>query len=269
MKLIEEDRFIFGGTTGEVPDSSTSTDLATVYILTLPAFHWVKTSAVAPTWRADQTCSVIGNRQMISIGGVRDPGSGLIETVVPPPPFDPWTNGMQILDMSDLSWTEDYNPSAAPYQSPDVIAAFYDSNDRYPASWVDSGLQAIFQQNRSRSTSTPSGSSPSTTLPSDTLSGSQGVNKNGKSHANVIAGGVVGGIVLLCIVAGLAFWYMRRKRNRHLPDSLPSMEHLTTGKGEPLELHVREDPQELGQEYLRHELGSSRMSGSSPYEIGG
>jgi hypothetical protein len=179
---------------------------------------------------------------MISIGGFQDP-SQLVA-----PSFDPWNNGMQIWDMTDLYWTEAYNSGAAPYQSPILVTEYYNSNSRYPTSWVDPRLQNIFHR------------------PNATTSGSH------NSNARAIAGGVVGGMAAFCIIVGLVFCYVKRKQGQRYPHastarpppspppSHPRFEMLATGKGAPTELDVHINPQELlGQENYRHELDSGTL----------
>ena len=50
-------------------DIKSSIDLDTVYVLSLPAFYWEKTSYQPQYSRQGHTCNVI-NRQMIAVGGV-------------------------------------------------------------------------------------------------------------------------------------------------------------------------------------------------------
>ena len=51
-------------------DIDTSIDIDTVWVLSLPAFNWEKTSSQSQNYsRQGHTCNVI-NRQMIAVGGV-------------------------------------------------------------------------------------------------------------------------------------------------------------------------------------------------------
>lgn len=193
--------FAFGGTTG-ADDSATTTILQKVYILTLPTFHWIEAPAVTSQWRAYRTCSVIGNCQMISIGGAPWAAND------PLPWSDPWGNRMQIPDMTDLVWTDYYNASAAAYQTPDLVKEYYASNSRYPQSWVDPKLAEIFKEpNATTSTSTSTGE---------------------KSNTREIASGVIGGIAVLSAIVGFAFWFTKRMQNRrYSPASTTSTEPST------------------------------------------
>ena len=243
-------RFLFGGSNGQINTNgtTTATELATVYILTLPAFSWIKTSAVAPIWRWDHTCSVIRNRQMVSIGGMPD---FVMENSTW---IDPWDSGMQVLDMTELSWSENYDSSAAAYEPPSVVMQYYEENSRYPVSWVDPMLQAIFSQ--PNSTITPGSGYKSNT----TTSGSRS-----KINTGAIAGGAIGG-VLACLTSGLVFWCVKRqKRQRYTlastappPPSPPAQgrfEMESTDREVPMELDGMGNPMELaGQGRPGHEL---------------
>ncbi|KUJ15175.1 uncharacterized protein LY89DRAFT_783377 [Mollisia scopiformis] len=244
--------FVFGGTTGSTPTSDTATALAKVYILTLPAFHWIEAPAAAPIWRADHTCSVIGNRQMISIGGYQDP------MTLQDQPTDVWANGMGIFDMTDLTWTEAYDSSAAAYQPSTLVTQYYSGSGRYPASWVDPKLADIFEKSTSSSTATPSTSHTSTPNPK-------------KSNAGVIAGGTVGGVAVLAFIIGLVVWYTRRKRNfrsHELGAYQPPPEVGSRGK-EASELDVGNTTSELsGAERQRHELDVETRRKTMPVELG-
>ncbi|KAF8859398.1 hypothetical protein BDZ45DRAFT_742435 [Acephala macrosclerotiorum] len=148
--------FVFGGTAGSNPSNATATVLSSVYILTLPAFHWIEApnSAAASTWRADHTCSLIEN-----------------------PSSDPWKNGMQIFEMTDMFWTENIDSISSILSGPGISQYLLSKHNRK-------------HQNAA-------------TVP-----------KTNKSNAGTIAGGAIGGVATLCIVAGLVFWFMKRKQRR-------------------------------------------------------
>ncbi|KAK7054737.1 hypothetical protein VNI00_003200 [Paramarasmius palmivorus] len=62
--------------------------------------------------------------------------------------------------------------------------------------------------------SKPTGSTPSA-LASSTPSEASQPDPGSKTNAGAIAGGVIGGVVFLGIVAGIAFWLYRRRRDQH------------------------------------------------------
>ena len=92
-----------------------------MYVLSLPAFTWVKAERSASTRRAFHTCELVGKRQMAVIGGV-DPATLQSETGRWK---DPWTNGMNIFDVSSLSWSSSYDAKAKDYEPADALKRRY------------------------------------------------------------------------------------------------------------------------------------------------
>jgi hypothetical protein len=72
----------------------------------------------------------------------------------------------------------------------------------------------IFLLDAPESTANPKATG--TTLPS----GLPGASSPKKSNAGAIAGGVVGGVVLLSLVGLTAFWFLRQRRKRAAPSTL-------------------------------------------------
>ncbi|KAH0536099.1 hypothetical protein FGG08_007004 [Glutinoglossum americanum] len=192
------------------PHHQNSTD---VYILTLPAFHWIRVTGSAPP-RAGSHCQIVGNRQMLSVGGYDPTSSAEYATA------DPWTYGLGIFDMTDLSWGTHYNANAMPYVRSDAV------NDYYA---------------KQMNTATTGSTAKNSTTPT--------------SNAPAIAGGVVGGIAALA-VALLAFWWCSKKRKASQPHASEpyTTEPYTTepqyiyelGGTKPAELEARDKPIEIG-----------------------
>lgn len=108
--------FVYGGWTGYF-SATDNTDSQNVYILTLPAFRWIRASAsTAP--RAGSTCQVV-NSQMISVGGWDPTGTASFMIV------DPWTYGIGVFDLTSLSWGNEFNSGARPYVRSDLVNSFY------------------------------------------------------------------------------------------------------------------------------------------------
>lgn len=77
-------------------------------------------------------------------------------------------------------------------------------------------------------TASGSGVTPSST--SDLSDGGDNVQGSShKSNAGAIAGGVVGGIAGLILIAGVAWWFLRRKKARSLPAASPY--HVNVDQG--------------------------------------
>ena len=91
------------------------------------------------------TCNVVGNRQMVSVGGIVVYSNTTMDTfVVSGGVADPWPQGLGIFDMSAMEWTSSYNASAAPYVTPNLVKSYYQQNGRYPASWTNPDVTAWF-----------------------------------------------------------------------------------------------------------------------------
>lgn len=135
-------RFVFGGAVNMTADLDNADDkgYTEVFLLSLPAFRWFKSSATTKVRRASNTCSIIGKRQMISTSG-RLPSSQSrigLET-------DPWTSGIGVFDMSQLRWQNHYDAGAEDYDSPEAVKRFYSVNYREP-SWSNRSLTLIFSE---------------------------------------------------------------------------------------------------------------------------
>ena len=114
---LHDNSFVHGGWSDRIAGSE-SKDSSDVYILTLPGFRWFRVAASAPS-RAGSSCQVVGNRQLLSIGGW-DPTA-----IAPYASKDPWNYGIGIFDMTELSWRPRYNADSAPYVRSDVVNEYY------------------------------------------------------------------------------------------------------------------------------------------------
>jgi hypothetical protein len=194
-------RFIYGGSqnwNAPITSDTLDEDFRTVYILTVPAFQWLRAPNQSPIRRLAHTCKIIGKRQMLSIGGTQEYGLG---------EPDPWTNGLGIFDMTTLNWTNAYDAAAPAYEQPNLVSQFYANNSRYPITWGDPELKSIF--------ATPNGTA-------NVSSGSSGGGNNGViggssgSSNNGVIGGVIGGITAVALIGLLIYWRLRRKEKRRL-----------------------------------------------------
>ncbi|KIX99548.1 uncharacterized protein Z520_05124 [Fonsecaea multimorphosa CBS 102226] len=209
--------FVYGGSTNSTFDLDHSSDegYLNVYALSLPAFRWFKSNSTTPVRRACHACSVIGNRQMVSIGG-RLPSS--LQALGSEQ--DPWASGLGVFDMTDFEWVDHYDAAAAAYESPDVVKQYYSDSYQEP-SWSDPTLATVFAftppaNSSSSNNSNPSGTSGSQSSPSPS---SSSFTTTKKSNVGAIVGGVVGGIALLAVILGLWYWFAVRRR-RHPPAEL-------------------------------------------------
>lgn len=138
---IDRRRFVYGGAVNSSDDANKPDDegYLNVHVLSLPAFRWFKSSASTTARRACHTCSVIGNRQMISVGG------RLVNTQTTLGfEQDPWTSAIGVFDMTELAWKDGYEPEAAAYEMPDLVRQYYSSSYEEP-SWADPALASVFR----------------------------------------------------------------------------------------------------------------------------
>ena len=111
-----------------------------VSVLTLPGFYWSKATYTAKHPRMEHSCNVVGQRQMLVIGGV-DPSRANISDYLK----DPWSQGIGIFDLTDMSWKDGYDADAEAYTSPETIKSYYNEHGMEPKTgWDSSDVQAIF-----------------------------------------------------------------------------------------------------------------------------
>ncbi|KAI4252428.1 MAG: hypothetical protein LQ352_004301 [Teloschistes flavicans] len=98
-------------------------DLDSVYVLSVPAFAWFRADYTANNTRYYHTCEVVGNRQMLSIGGRNplDDGQGILSP-------DPIKHGLQVFDLTEMKWSDRYDADAAPYTTPQIVKDWYQKN---------------------------------------------------------------------------------------------------------------------------------------------
>lgn len=204
--------FILGGSTNSTWDLSHPDDAGyrSVYALSLPAFRWFKSPEDSNVRRAEHSCQVVGNRQMLVIGGSfpSDPAGIAAE--------DPWPNGLGVFDMTAFAWSGLYNATAEAYSQSSVIRNYYTSSYRAPE-WDDSTLAAIFAFSPSDATAT--GTSPTSTSNPTATGTSTPAPKS--TNLGAIIGGAVGGAVALLAAAILAFICVRRRRKSKTEAELP------------------------------------------------
>ncbi|KAG9228397.1 hypothetical protein BJ875DRAFT_500766 [Amylocarpus encephaloides] len=235
--------FIYGGKqTGDFNqgiDPYIIPELGSVYILTLPAFKWVRATPPAKTSRQAHRCEVIGNRQMISLGGLIENNSSLT---------DPWPNGLGIFDMSELAWKDTYKADADPYKRSSIVDTIYQNgSNKYPYRWGDDTLQPIFNVPFSRRINTTStfattpttippkngtanlGASPSATLstsPSQSAASTATIQMDRRT-VGVALGGAAGLFLLVTVATGL-LWKYSCKGHRIILEILKRLKLLSS-----------------------------------------
>ena len=93
-------------------------------MLSLPSFQWFKADYLAKETRQGHSCHVIGNRQLITVGGI-DPALKEIDAVSDKKTRDVFPFGVGVFDMTDMKWKDRYDADAPAYKSPKVVREHY------------------------------------------------------------------------------------------------------------------------------------------------
>lgn len=236
--------FIYGGQVhngindGSINSQEHNTGFDEVFVLSLPSFVWFEANYTSSDPRWTHTCHIVGNRQMLSIGGLNPSApthsASINET-------DPFWEGVKVFDLTELQWTNHYNATAAPYLAPSAVAAHYAAGSRYPSAWSNNDLKSLFLK-------TPSNTSEQI-QPSLSVSPQPRTSKRRNPRA-AVSEGVVGGVAAVVIV-GLAFYLLARKRankkghEREDSKLTPTSEVNEAGQAHPYETEGHALPPEV------------------------
>ncbi|KAF6236380.1 hypothetical protein HO173_005471 [Letharia columbiana] len=219
--------FLYGGQVGSnIYDNSSASQsinagLDEVYVLSLPSFVWFKANYTSSDPRMFHTCNIVGNRQMLSIGGLNPSAASWSAAIND---TDLFWEGVKVFDLTALQWTNHYNVTAAPYLAPSPVAAHYAAGVRYPSTWSSKNLESLFL-NPTSNTSTPVEPSASASPQLETPK------KRNRTAAGV--GGAVGGVAALAFL-GLSVYLLARKRaNENRRERGESKLRPTYKDGEP------------------------------------
>lgn len=117
---------------------------------------------------------------------------------------DPWNQGLGIFDLTAMQWQNEYNASADPYVTPEIVKTYYRERGRFPSSWSSPIVQHWF--NRTATNMTSHGNS--TNFPLAHQKDSHG------SDARVIVGSTAGGVAAVVLVGLVVFLIRQRQRQR-------------------------------------------------------
>ncbi|PKS07718.1 hypothetical protein jhhlp_006326 [Lomentospora prolificans] len=190
--------FVFGG-----QDAVAKKSAEDMYVLTLPGFEWTKLDAPQGGARTDHSCVVAGNRQMITVGGLNRLGTGESFRLA-----DPFPQGLGVFDMTELTWSTDYNAEAAAYESPQMIKEWYDQNkDLASVEWSSDEVKQLFTSEKTNLDGGVTGEKSDNDNKGDESS-------TRKAKIGPIVGGVVGGVVVVAACVAAAMLIRRRRRQR-------------------------------------------------------
>ncbi|KAJ5530000.1 Galactose oxidase/kelch beta-propeller [Penicillium freii] len=199
--------YIYGGYDGLNLSANPSDD---VYILSLPSFKWIKAYTGTNTHsRSGHQCIKVYPDQMMAVGGQHVDAAHCLEGGV-----------IVNFNLNTLSFEDKYDPTNwSEYKVPDIVTKLIGGNSdggastTAPTSWTNSSLAGIFDKKYGKTIETywPYNSTSSN---SSTSSSTQ--DHNGGGGFPGWAGGVIGavlGLLIIAILAGLWF-YRRRQRQR-------------------------------------------------------
>ncbi|KAL8675672.1 MAG: hypothetical protein Q9186_007682, partial [Xanthomendoza sp. 1 TL-2023] len=105
-----------------------------IYILTLPAFHWLKVNYPPQHPRHGHSCNAIGGSQIISVGGLDSnakiyTNASVQSTILSTfnSSIDPFAQGLGIFDMTTLKWADHFTANKSPYVQSDMVRSFYNN----------------------------------------------------------------------------------------------------------------------------------------------
>ncbi|KAL8992463.1 MAG: hypothetical protein Q9169_007085 [Polycauliona sp. 2 TL-2023] len=199
--------FLYGGFDGRLGSSAIPYD--EIYILTLPAFHWLKVDYPPEHPRHGHSCNAVGGSQIVSIGGIDSNAQitvGALEDVRKSSfnsSVDPLTQGLGIFDMTLLEWVDLYRADAGVYEQSELIKSYYRDNPQNNASrFSSSALEDLFSVTHFSQQAAPPPSSP-LTPPSSS---------NHPLSTAAIAGIVIGAFIALTLLLTISFLLFRRRR---------------------------------------------------------
>ncbi|OJJ29700.1 hypothetical protein ASPWEDRAFT_122305 [Aspergillus wentii DTO 134E9] len=210
-----------------------STDYDELYILSLPSFKWIKVwQGESPRW--GHTCHVVGKSQLLTVGGADDGNFTR--------GCDWETKMVGVYDLSRGTWGSVYKSYDDAYQVPRTV-------------FREVGGDAT----GGATTTQPDGGFDS----KDTaqLFGSSGTSSSKGISGGAIAGAVIGSVAGAAILAGLAFFFFRRKKTIPAQQTQLSDEDKKAD-GKPRHYPIFESPGsnpavELGENNVRHEMDPS------------
>ena len=240
--------YMFGGATNDTFDTTNWNDAAyrDIYVLSLPAFAWDKAQKPSEIRRRALTCQVIGNRQMLLIGGSFFANDDKTRV-------DPWPNGMAVFDLVNLEWTDGrYDRSAEKYKRPSIVQDVYQQSAPV---WDDPALAGIFPFRQSL-TAPSNTSNITTSQPTNVPSPTPETKKSKSNHTGAIAGGVVGGIAAIILVAGCAY-FLRRRSKKAREEQPPG---FTEGRLEQKSSEIVAQPEMYGNSTAPAEMNGETQS---------
>ncbi|KAF2182846.1 hypothetical protein K469DRAFT_669317 [Zopfia rhizophila CBS 207.26] len=194
--------YLYGGQDPTTTNSTIFYD--DIYVLSIPSFTWINVfNGKSPRW--GHTCHLVGNRQMLTVGGHNKS----------PNTCDWEKKSVAIMDLTTLSWGSVYNAYAEQYLLSDALVAKLGGTPQGNATlkvpekgWAAPELGAIMSKTRIYSNA-----------PVNNTSTSKETNGSGissKARTAITTGTTVAVVVLLSCICFLIFMYRRRSSGRSI-----------------------------------------------------
>ncbi|KAL5365303.1 hypothetical protein BJX96DRAFT_181507 [Aspergillus floccosus] len=169
-----------------------------VYVLSIPSFTWKRVYR-GESPRYGHTCHLVGNRQMLAVGGVASDG--------PMSRCDGEQTGVAVFDLTDLEWRSVYSPSAPAYQVPGpilrTIGGHPDGNASMkapPHGFSTRQIAHFFHE------------PPGDDVDDDIL-------EDGDLEPRDISGIVIGSVGAVGLILGSVYFWLRHKKRRESDDA--------------------------------------------------
>ncbi|KAF7557569.1 hypothetical protein G7Z17_g591 [Cylindrodendrum hubeiense] len=188
------DIYVYGGV-----DRSNDA-LSDISVLSIPGFQWFSLD-VTSSARMRQTCAVVGQSQMLVLGGILSEWDWASA--------DPWAQALGIFDLNTWEWSDKYDVDADEYTTPDTILDWYNDGGYSTVDWSGDEVKALF----GTATAWPDTVSTSSASASASASSSS----SSSTPVGPIVGGVVGGVAALALV-GATYFFWRRKHSKKITD---------------------------------------------------
>ncbi|KAF2828970.1 hypothetical protein CC86DRAFT_464703 [Ophiobolus disseminans] len=251
---------------GESPNSGTNAH-SDMWVLSVPSFRWVRVSVDSPP-RKSLGCAVVGQSYMVTYGGVP---SGSTKEEGDNDACDQDNYGLRLFDMSKLAWTSRYEgpPTGGnnAYKVPKVVYNAIGGNEEGSATrtapsagFETPGLASLFQRSSPTGTSTRTPTSPA----SQTSTGTVQATKK-KTNVGAIAGGILGGLVVLAIILVGVLWLLKRKRSQREANVAPYFAPVYEVQGQ--HMHPGELPAHSGDQQGKWGSHEIYTKNAAPQEL--
>ncbi|KAH0431290.1 kelch repeat protein [Colletotrichum camelliae] len=196
------DIFVFGGHNPELGAWYDDT-----YVLSLPGFVWTQIKRCeGKLSKTKHACAVIGHRQMLSVGGMGMHGDWSNP--------DPYPQGLAIFDMTEWTWSQDYDADAKEYVTHEKIQNWYQDKGVESVQWPSEITKTIFTGPRA-----------------DTSS-------YGNTNQSALTAGVIAGSIVMLWASSTfgVFWLFRCRKQKEdaVSHQIPSIKSIPDTRNSPM-----------------------------------